>query len=89
MNAEQEKVLEAAVEVVFRRIYYRSGPGGTPAPSMEEMIMRVRKGGLRYLELLDGMKRCVDRDLETLRKTGLFGASTTQRSGWVTEGVRG
>ncbi len=85
MNAEQEKVLEAAVEVVFRRIYYRSGPGGTPAPlRLEEMIMRVRKGGLRYLELLDGMKRCVDRDLETLRKTGLFGAldDPTKRLGY-------
>ncbi|KAI9881575.1 MAG: hypothetical protein M1830_000139 [Pleopsidium flavum] len=84
-NAEQEAVLEAAVEVVLRRKYYRWGSGGTlTPPPLEELIMRVRKGGFGYLELLDEMKSGVTTDLETLTGTGLLGAlgDPTKRLGY-------
>lgn len=84
-TSEQEGIMEGAVEAVLRRRYYPFGFGHTlDAPSLDEVIRRVRKGGIGYLELLEEMKARVDTDVKTLQWTGLLGTleDPTKRLGY-------
>ena len=65
--SDRETVIEAAVGAMGRRGYCQ-WECATYLPVAEEKALRTSasRGGFGYLELLDGMSRCVEADHETL-----------------------